>query len=227
MSQPFRVLLVEDDFDLAETIAEAFEAVGWSVEQAWDGRTGLDRVSRGVFDLLVLDLGLPDLDGLQVLRSLRQAGHTLPVLILTARGALDDRLAGFEEGADDYLPKPFELSELIARLRALLRRSRSEWEREPLRWRDLELTPATREVRRAGQPIKLTRTGYEILHLLMRRAPAVVDRDALTTHLWGDYLPSSDALRSHVYQLRRAIDRPFSEPLLETLVGVGFRLRQS
>jgi DNA-binding response OmpR family regulator len=174
-------------------------------------------------DLLVLDLGLPRLDGIEVCRQLRAAGRQLPVLILTGRDTLADKLEGFGEGADDYLVKPFELKELLARLRAMTRRSLAA----PgivLRVADLEFDPPCYRVRRAGATIPVTRAGMRLLELLMRRSPMVVTHADMELALWGERLGNPNAMRTHLHALRSAIDKPFAKHLLHSVQGIGYRL---
>lgn len=219
------ILLVEDHRDIAEMVFDFLEARGFSVDYAADGRTGLRLGSDNVYDAVVLDVMLPGIDGHDVCRRLRQqARSTTPVLMLTARDTLADKLAGFESGADDYLVKPFDLAELEARLRALIRRSRGSTGSEVLQVDDLSLDLRTLKVTRAGLEITLTPIGLKILKVLMLESPAVVERAALERAVWGDVPPDSDALRSHLYVLRKAIDRPFARALIRTLHSAGFRL---
>ena len=219
------ILLVEDHRDIAEMVFDVLEARGFSVDYAADGRTGLRLGSDNVYDAVVLDVMLPGIDGHDVCRRLRQqARSTTPVLMLTARDTLADKLVGFEAGADDYLVKPFDLAELEARLRALIRRSRGSTGSELLQVGDLSLDLRTLKVTRAGHEITLTPIGLKILKVLMLESPAVVERAALERAVWGDVPPDSDALRSHLYILRKAIDRPFARALIHTLHSAGFRL---
>lgn len=218
------VLIIEDNRDLAGNLVDYLEAHGHVVDVAQDGLTGLHRAVGGGFDVIVLDLGLPGMDGLEVCRQLRSAGSAVPVLVLTARGELEQRVHGLEIGADDYLVKPVSLKELEARLRAQVRRARGELQPRILCVADLEVDERTRRVKRAGQEIMLTPRDYELLRALMRASPAVMTRAELERQLWGDAPPESDSLRSHVHTLRRAIDRPFGVTLLHTVYGVGYRL---
>jgi len=220
------ILLVEDHPDLAETVGDYLEAKGYSVDFASDGLLAMHLAVTETFDAIVLDIMLPGLDGLEVCRRLRKdAQLTTPILMLTARDQLDDKLQGFDVGADDYLVKPFEMPELVARIDALIRRNRGLASSYAVG--DLTMDLDTMEVYRAGQEIKLSRTLFEILRILLRESPKVVPRDAIEQELWGDDLPDSDTLRSHLYNLRRAIDRPFDNSLIETLAGRGYRIRGS
>lgn len=220
-----RVLLVEDHRTLAETVLDFLQTVGFETDYAADGLSGLQLASQHHYDVIVLDVMLPGLNGFELCARLRQQkGVTTPILLLTARDQLQDKLEGFQQGADDYLVKPFDLPELVARLVALVRRSRGELTQDILQVADLSLNTGTLEVRRAGQVLHLSPTCLRILKILMRESPNVVSREALEQELWGDLLPDSDTLRSHLYKLRRAVDKPFAQPLLHTLAGQGFKL---
>jgi DNA-binding response OmpR family regulator len=222
-----RVLIVEDNRDLAGNLVDYLQSQGHVVDSAMDGITGLHLAVTGDFDAIVLDLALPGLDGTQVCRRLRAEGRATPVLMLTARGDLEDRIQGLDIGADDYLVKPVPLKELEARIRAQVRRARGGLEQPRLQVADLVLDERTMSVTRAGQAIVLTRLGYQLLRVLMRESPAVVSRQRLETEVWGDEPPETDSLRSHIHLLRRAIDHPFPMPLLHTVHGVGYRLAGS
>lgn len=219
------VLLVEDHRDIAEMLVEYLEQRGFAVDYAADGVTGLHLAVTNPYDVIVLDLMLPGLDGLAVCRKLRdEARKDTPLLMLTARDTLHDKISGLDAGADDYLVKPFEVRELEARLRTLLRRHRGATTRETYVVGDLVLDTGTLKVTRAGQAVTLTPIGLKLLALLMRSSPRVVSRQQLEREVWGDLLPDSDTLRSHLYTLRKAIDKPFAEPLLHTVAGAGYRL---
>lgn len=220
-----RLLLVEDHRALAETILDFLQTVGFETDYAADGLTGLHLACHHHYDLIVLDVMLPGLNGFELCARLRnEKAITTPVLMLTARDQLQDKLEGFQHGADDYLVKPFDLPELVARLVALLRRSRGEVAQDILQVADLTFHTGTLEVNRAGQTLHLSPTCLRILKILMRESPRVVTREALEQELWGDLLPDSDTLRSHLYKLRRTVDKPFAQPLLHTLAGQGFKL---
>jgi DNA-binding response OmpR family regulator len=219
------VLLVEDHRDIAEMILEFLEQRGFTVDYAADGVTGLHLAVTNPYDFIVLDLMLPGLDGVALCRKLREeARNETPLLMLTARDTLDDKIAGLDAGADDYLVKPFELRELEARIRTLLRRHRGAVARETYTVGDLTLDTATLRVTRAGRVLSLTPIGLKLLTALMRASPRVVTRQQLEREVWGDLLPDSDTLRSHLYTLRKAIDKPFDRPLLHTIAGAGYRL---
>lgn len=219
-----RILVIEDNRDILANILDYLELKGFTVDCAQDGLSGMHLALTQPYDLIVLDIMLPGMDGYQLCQKLRQeADNNTPIIMLTARDALDDRLKGLHAGADDYLVKPFALSELVARIEAVLRRS-SGANKRVLEVADLRYNLETLEVSRAGQPLKLNPIGLKLLATLMQRSPAVVRREALEEALWGDDIPDSDSLRSHIHQLRQAIDKPFAITLLHTVHGVGFRL---
>ena len=222
--QPLRLLIVEDNPDIAENIADYLEAQGNILDFAMDGIGGLHLALTQDYDVIVLDIMLPRMDGLTFCRELREKGERrTPVLMLTARDTLADKLKGFDAGADDYLVKPFAMQELDARLEALSKRSESVQKVLSV-IADLELDTGRMEVKRAGKNIELNRTCLKILTILFKAYPNVVPRKELEYALWGDMLPGSDALRSHIYALRNAIDKPFKNSLLETVHGIGYRL---
>ncbi len=219
-----RILIVEDNIDLAENIGDFLQGQGHRVDFAMDGISGLHLSLTQKFDAIVLDIMLPGLDGLTFCRKLRrEADYAVPVLMLTARDTLSDKLKGFESGADDYLVKPFALEELAARIGALTRRGTKQ-SHSLLRIADLEVDPGKMEVRRAGKKIELNHACLKILTMLMQSYPNVVTRKDIEYALWGDMPPGSDSLRSHIYSLRRAIDRPFKHALIKTIHGVGYKL---
>ncbi len=219
-----RVLIVEDNRDIAANIGDFLEARGHESDFALDGLGGLHLAITMEYDAIVLDITLPGMDGLAFCRRLREdAGRNTPVLMLTARDTLDDKLAGFDAGADDYLVKPFELRELEARLGVLLKRGRP-LRPERLCIGDLEIDLGRRVASRAGQPLALNRLCMTILIELAKASPNMVSRAELERRVWGDQPPASDTLRSHVYSLRRAVDKPFGTPLLHTIHGVGYRM---
>lgn len=222
--RPIRVLIVEDNADIAENIGDYLEQQGHVLDFAMDGIGGLHLALTHDYDIIVLDIMLPGMDGLTFCRKLRkEAAKQTPVLMLTALDTLSDKLEGFEAGADDYLVKPFALEELAARIGVLARRG-AQTATALLRVADLEADTGKMQVQRAGRQIELNRAGFKILIMLMQAYPKVVARKELEHTLWGDMPPGSDALRSHIYALRCAIDRPFKYPLLETVHGIGYRL---
>jgi len=221
------ILLIEDHHDISEMVGGYLERCDYVVDYASDGVTGLHLAVTEDFDAIILDLMLPGIDGIEVCRKLRQeAGRDTPLLMLTARDTLEDKVAGLDAGADDYLVKPFEIEELEARLRAMLRRAGGEMISESLRVADLTVDTGTLEVRRADRLLTVTPIGLKLLLTLMRSAPRIVNRRELERAVWDDIVPDSDALRSHLYTLRKAIDKPFPRPLLQTVPGVGYRLAE-
>jgi DNA-binding response OmpR family regulator len=220
-----RILIVEDDKDLAENLQEYLEEKGHELSFAYDGLVGLHFAATERWDVIVLDIMLPGMDGLKLCERLRKdANDTTPILMLTARDSLQDKIKGFQSGTDDYLVKPFAMQELEMRLESLYRRATSEICGQILTVGDLVANVKTMEITRAGRPIELTRVGRKILLHLMRASPALVSRAELESVIWGDDQPFSDVLRSHMYTLRREIDRPFQKKLLHTVRGLGYRL---
>jgi DNA-binding response OmpR family regulator len=220
-----RLLLVEDHKNLAQAIGAYFESSGFTMDYAYDGPGALHLATTQRYDALILDITLPGINGLEVCRRLRQDAHlSTPILMLTARDQLQDKLSGFQQGADDYLVKPFDMPELEARIAALIRRERGELDEAVYKIHDLSLDTRTMQVIRNGQIIRLSPTGLRILRILMRESPHLVTREQLEQELWGELIPDSDTLRSHLYKLRKAIDKPFENSLLETQQGMGFRL---
>ena len=219
------VLLVEDNRGIAEMVGEYLERRGYSVDYSQDGVTGLHLAISNSYDVIVLDLMLPGMDGVEVCRKLRQeAKKSTPVLMLTARDNLEDKVSGLDAGADDYLVKPFEVKELEARVRALIRRDRRLVSQEVLRVGDLVLDTATLRVTRNERDLAVSPIGLKLLQILMRESPRVVSRRDIEREIWGDMLPDSDTLRSHLYNLRKVIDKPFMRPLLHTVHSAGYRL---
>ena len=221
-----RTLLIEDQRDIAANIWDYLEHHGFVMDHAGDGATGLRMALDGDYDVIVLDLGLPRMDGLDLCHALREAGRDTPVLMLTARDTLDDKLAGFARGADDYLVKPFAMKELEARIRALHRRGRLQ-QGDVLRYADLELDPQNSTLRRAGQTLNVTRAGFSLLEILLRRAPHVVRHAELAHALWGETGGDVATLHTHLSMLRSIIDRPFETRLLHTVHGFGYRIAES
>lgn len=221
------ILLVEDHRQLAQTVLEYLEQEGASVDYAGNTRLARELVQEHHYDLMLLDVMLPGEDGYSFCQYLRkELALDMPVIFMTARDQLEDKLEGFDRGGDDYIVKPFALPELVARVSALVRRQRKEVTANTLQIADLELDPARQEVRRDGQLLKLSPTAFRILRILMRESPKVVSREQLEHELWGDLVPDSDALRSHLYNLRKAVDKPFDIALLNTLPGVGFSIQE-
>ncbi|ACA88508.1 response regulator transcription factor [Shewanella woodyi] len=219
-----QLLIVEDNPDVAGILADFFESKGAVVDFATNGELGYKLALEGSFDLIILDLMLPKMDGLTVAKQLRHMGCNTPVLMLTALNDKQDLLKGFASGADDYLAKPFDLDELNARVTALINRHHGKVARGVLKFGSLELDIAKHEVYRSGKKLALTPTCYQILHHLMHKAPNIVKREELIEALWSDTPPSNDILRSHMYQLRNQLDKPFDSPILTTVPKIGFKL---
>jgi DNA-binding response OmpR family regulator len=221
------VLIIEDNPDIAANIGDFLEDKGHTVDFAGDGVTGLHLAVVNSFDAIVLDLQLPGMDGLDVCRKLREeAGKDTPVLMLTARDRLEDKLAGFETGADDYLVKPFALQEVEARLDVLSRRGRHR-ARRVLQVGDLQFNQDTLTVQRGKAEIELNPIGLKLLRCLMEASPSVVTRAELEKEVWGEEMPDSDSLRVHIHSLRSQIDKPFGSKMIQTRHGIGYRLMES
>jgi DNA-binding response OmpR family regulator len=221
-----RLLVVEDNRDILANLADYLALKGYEVDCAQDGLTGLHLAATNPYDLIVLDVMLPGIDGNALCQRLRDSERSdTPVIMLTARDTLDDRLQGFRAGADDYLTKPFALPELAARIEAVLRRSRGGG-RRVLQVADLSYDLDTLEVSRGGRSIRIGPIGLKLLAVLMQKSPAIVPRETLEEALWGDTPPDSDSLRSHIHSLRQQIDKPFPQALLHTVHGIGFRLAE-
>jgi DNA-binding response OmpR family regulator len=219
------VLVIEDNPDILANVYGYLEPLGYTLDSARDGFAGLALAADHDHDAIVLDLMLPGLDGIELCRRLREElKRDTPVLMLTARDTVEDKVLGLRSGADDYLVKPFSLAELDARLQALVRRSRGRVSSSALRVGSLSFDPQTYHAEREGRSLDLSPMGYRILAALMRASPAVVTREALERELWGDEPPASDALRTHIHALRQALDKPFARPMIVTLPSVGFRL---
>ena len=219
-----RILVIEDEVKVAAFVRQALEEEGHTVDVAHDGQAGLELAHTADYDLLVLDWLLPGRDGLAVCRALRDAGHRLPILMLTARDAVEDRVAGLDNGADDYLVKPFALKELLARARALLRRG--TFVGPPvMRVADLTLDPATRHVRRGGREIPLSTKEYSLLDYLMRHAGRTVARSLIMEHVWDfNFDSGTNVVDVYINYLRNKVDRGRDIKLIHTVRGVGYRL---
>jgi two-component system, OmpR family, response regulator MprA len=222
-----RILVVDDERAVRESLRRALELEGYVVELAEDGQEALDRLgAEPEPDAVVLDVLMPVLDGLEVCTRLRRAGSRLPVLMLTARAEVENRVEGLDAGADDYVTKPFALEELLARLRALLRRT-SNGSGELLRFEDLELDPKTREVRRGGEPIELTRTEFALLELFLLNPRQVLTRSLIFERVWGyDFGASSNSLDVYIGYLRRKTEAGGKPRLIQTVRGIGYALRE-
>ena len=221
-----QVLLVDDDAGVLRAIERALVIHGFEVQTSSDGSDALRLLAARAPDVVVLDVSMPHVDGLEVCRRLRAAGDPTPVLMLTARVAVGDRVAGLDAGADDYLVKPFALEELLARLRALLRRAGPTRVNAMLRYGDLTLDTGTRRVTRGDRPIELTRTEFALLHLLLRHPGQVLTREVISADVWGyDFGPASNSLDVYIGYLRRKTEAPGEARLIQTVRGVGYVLR--
>ncbi|NUT95907.1 MAG: response regulator transcription factor [Saccharothrix sp.] len=227
-----RILVVDDDRAVRESLRRSLQFNGYQVDLAGDGQQALEAVVAQRPDAMVLDVMMPRLDGLEVCRRLRSTGDDLPILVLTARDAVSDRVSGLDAGADDYLPKPFALEELLARLRALLRRAAADAAAESagtvFKFADLELDPNTRDVRRGDRPISLTRTEFALLELFLAHPKQVLTRGRILEDVWGyDFPTSGNALEVYVGYLRRKTEADGEPRLLHTVRGVGYVLRET
>ncbi|RCV88813.1 response regulator transcription factor [Billgrantia montanilacus] len=217
------VLLIEDDLDLAATMIDYLELEGIRCDHASNGVAGLNLIERAHYDVILLDLNLPRLDGIGVCQRLREVGNDRPILMITARDGLEAMLDGFRAGTDDYLVKPFDLQELVVRMKALARRRSGQV--LLLRCADLEMNLSERSVRRAGRSLRLSPIGWRLLEALMRASPGIISRPALESALWGDNIPDSNSLKVHLHHVRQAVDAPFEVALIHTLPGHGIALR--
>jgi two-component system, OmpR family, response regulator MprA len=225
-----KILVVDDERAVRESLRRALELEGYEIELAADGQEALQRLEangEGQPDAVILDVLMPVVDGLEVCRRIRRAGNRVPVLMLTARDEIENRVAGLDAGADDYVTKPFALEELVARVRALLRRT-TVGEDELLRFADLELDPGTREVRRGGDPIELTRTEFALLELFMTNPRQVLTRSIIFERVWGyDFGFASNSLDVYIGYLRRKTEAGDKPRLIQTVRGVGYALRET
>jgi two-component system, OmpR family, response regulator MprA len=223
-----RILVVDDEPAVREALRRALDLEGYSVELAENGVEALRAVGSAEQDVVVLDVLMPEVDGLAVCRRLRVDGSRVPVLMLTARAGVGDRVDGLDAGADDYLVKPFALEELLARIRALLRRGAQERSEEPLRFADIMLDPGTREVRRGDREIELTRTEFNLLELFLRNPRQVLTRSLIFERVWGyDFGPTSNALDVYIGYLRRKTEADGEPRVIQTVRGVGYALREA
>ncbi|MBT8119171.1 MAG: response regulator transcription factor [Gammaproteobacteria bacterium] len=222
------VLLIEDHADIAEMVGAYLENRDYIVDYAADGITGLHLAVSNEYDAIILDLMLPGMDGLEVCQKIRDdAKSDVPIIMLTARDTLDDKISGLDKGADDYLIKPFAIQELEARVRSLIRRYSGDIKKEIITVGDLSIDTSTLKVQRGDKDLAITPIGLKILSVLMRASPAVVSRRELERQVWGDILPDSDTLRSHLYNLRKIVDKPFEKKILVTVQGNGFKIIDS
>ncbi len=224
-----RILVVEDEAKVARALQEGLERQQYEVVVAGTGEEGFYLVSSEEFDLVILDLMLPGHDGLQVLSTLRKRGLVTPVLILTARDAIEDRVQGLDKGADDYLVKPFAFPELLARIRALLRRGRTQQAAFRLQLADLEMDLVPRRVRRGGKDVDCTAREFELLEYLLRHKEQIVSREMLAREVWRETsraTPLDNVIDVHMARLRRKVDEPFDRKLIHTIRGVGYVLRE-
>jgi DNA-binding response OmpR family regulator len=220
-----RVLVVEDERKIAAYVKRGLEEQGYAVDAAYTGQEALDWADVVEFDLIVLDILLPQLDGVEVCRELRRRGVRTPILMVTARDAIDDRVAGLDAGADDYLVKPFAMRELLARLRALSRRAADAPRSTLLRIADLELDTVTHRAQRSGQTIDLTAKEYAVLECLMRHPDGVLTRTLIAEHVWNyDVFNQSNVVDVYIRNLRRKLDDPFERKLIQTVRGAGYRI---
>jgi DNA-binding response OmpR family regulator len=219
------ILLIEDHIDISEMIGAYFENREYLVDYAADGVTGLHLAVSNTYDAIILDLMLPGMDGLEVCQKIRdEARSDVPIIMLTARDTLDDKITGLDVGADDYLIKPFAIQELEARIRSLIRRHSGDINKEILTVGELSIDTSTLKVTRGNTKLVITPIGLKILSVLMKASPAVVSRRELERQVWGDILPDSDTLRSHLYNLRKVVDKPFDNNLLLTIQGSGYKI---
>lgn len=224
MSKHF-VLMVEDHYELASTLCEFLEEHDFVVDHARNLDAARHLLKQRPYHVLLLDINLPDGSGYELCDWLRnQQGMDIPVLMLTARDTLDDKLKGFQSGTDDYLVKPFDFNELVMRVQALIKRSLGEVSNSQIKIHDLVLDPARQHLSRSGQTIELPPIQFKLLRLLMRNSPKVMTKQEIMMELWGDEEPESDALRSHIYNLRKTVDKPFEQKLIHTVSGVGLKV---
>lgn len=220
-----KLLIIEDNPDIVANLYAFFEPKGFELDNAHNGISGLKLASSHHYDVILLDVMLPGIDGMTLCKKLRAEQHNkTPVLMLTARDTILDKVAGFDSGADDYLVKPFSLVELESRIKALIRRHHDDHFAPTLTVGALTLNLETHSAQREGKPLKLTPTGFKILQLLMSRSPSVVSKAEIEDDIWGEDLPSSDALRTHMHSVRAQVDKPFSQVMIVTLPGVGYQI---
>ncbi|PIE67238.1 MAG: DNA-binding response regulator [Deltaproteobacteria bacterium] len=222
-----RLLIVEDDLKIASFVRKGFKAEGFAVDHASDGISGLDLALNEAYDAAIVDIMLPGLDGLTLIGRMRQESVQTPVIILSAKGAIDDRVKGLQMGGDDYLGKPFAFSELLARVQALIRRASGAAEPTRLSYAGLSIDMLTREVRRDGTKIDLQPLEYSLLEYLMRNAGRVVSKTMIMEHVWDYHFdPQTNVVEARICRLREKVDKDFGQKLIHTVRGVGYVLRQ-
>ena len=222
-SNTLQLLLVEDNLELAETTVEHFELEDISCDHVSNGVAALELIAKTHHDVVILDLNLPRMSGIEVCKKLREQGSDIPIIMLTARDTLDDKIVGFEAGADDYLTKPFALEELLMRVKVLSRRRSGEV--NLLQLKDLKMNVKERHVMRGSDELKLSPTGYRILEVLLRATPNPISREDLIQKVWGDEQPDTNSLKVHMFKLRHALDDNYEEKLLQTIKNFGFVLK--
>lgn len=221
----YKILIIEDNPDIVANIYAFFEPKGFELDNAHNGISGLALTANNRYDVILLDVMLPGMDGTKLCKTLREEWHNkTPILMLTARDTILDKVAGFDSGADDYLVKPFSLVELELRIKALIRRQQDEYFEHSITVGDVTLNASEHKVIRAGSVLKLTPTGFKILNILMSASPRVVSKNELEEKVWGEDIPSSDALRTHLHGVRVQVDKPFVTPVIVTVPGVGYQI---
>ena len=221
----YKILIIEDNPDIVANIYAFFEPKGFELDNAHNGLSGLALAANNRYDVILLDVMLPGMDGTKLCKTLREELHDkTPVLMLTARDTILDKVAGFDSGADDYLIKPFSLVELEARIKALIRRHQDEHFQHSIQVGALSLNAAEHSIKRDDKPLKLTPTGFKILQTLMSASPRVVSKNELEEKVWGQDVPSSDALRTHLHSVRAQVDKPFDKVMIVTMAGVGYQI---
>ena len=221
----YKILIIEDNPDIVANIYAFFEPKGFELDNAHNGISGLALAANNRYDVILLDVMLPGMDGTKLCKTTREEWHNkTPILMLTARDTILDKVAGFDSGADDYLVKPFSLVELELRIKALIRRQQDEYFEHSITVGDVTLNASEHKVIRAGSVLKLTPTGFKILNILMSASPRVVSKNELEEKVWGEDIPSSDALRTHLHGVRVQVDKPFVTPVIVTVPGVGYQI---
>ena len=221
----YKILIIEDNPDIVANIYAFFESKGFELDNAHNGLSGLALAANNRYDVILLDVMLPGMDGTKLCKTLREELHNkTPVLMLTARDTISDKVAGFDSGADDYLVKPFSLVELESRIKALIRRHQDDHFGHSIEIGQLSLNAEEHTITREGKSLKLTPTGFKILNILMSAAPRVVSKNELEEKVWGDDIPSSDALRTHVHGVRTQVDKPFDKAMIVTVPGIGYQI---